>query len=325
MVLISCSNIGTKENIREVSSLKSVNAGSVHFKNALQIASSWINIPQAEIENTSFDIQRGVGNDSKTLDIALNVGLTRTTNENTVPDERHLTFFIDDSIHDHRLGDKYVQVIMRAAWVWENSVNEDVFTIHERYDESITLEEQPRMTSFIYDALGNFVLDRVRDAIESDDSVKFDGISKIYYVKDRAAALWFAYGYYGGAYPAYDLDWRSVFSSFSFNKRILEADITMNGLKIETTEHCPGHRVRNLDFLKNMEVTKWADKCAIYKFMIVFLHEMGHTLMLRHNEDENSVMNTTSSLWDADFVEAYDTGRLHQVDIDAFNEGVSLF
>ena len=308
-------------------------------EDALKFSKGWINIPQGELANTNLSLERG--SYSGAGDFVFNIALEK---DNIVlPDtpggsRLHLTMFIDDSVHNHRLGNHMASIIHKAAWIWENSVGEDVFTIYDRYDSSLLEGEQLPATHFIWETLGNFAIDIGKKTLVHDDDEqtesrddnvpKFDGISKIYYVQDNSKVAWSPYGYLGAAYPAYDLEWGVLVKSFTANKRVMEADIVMNGEGLEDPSNCfYVESEENLsNFLKSMNLNDNLDKCILNRFMETMLHEMGHVLMLRHNDqNENSIMNNRTLESYLNNIRYYDEGKLYQVDVDAYRESHVLF
>ena len=326
---IACTTSSTVENQREPSSVMTLSS-----EDASKFSRNWINIPQSEINNTKFSLESSsfLGGRNFAFDVAL-------TNEDLkLPNERlHLKMFIDDSIHNHKLGKYMAQVIHKAAWIWENSVNKDLFTIYDKYDESLLEDEELPNTHFVLSKLGNLILKigektLVENGSNSsdepevqEDGPKFDGVSRIYYVQDFSKASWFPYGYSGSAYPLYDLDWGNFVKSFRLNKRILEADIVMNGALLEKSSNC--HIIKNYypEFLKEFGLLRRLDNCTLSKFMKVILHEMGHILMLTHSDHEDSVMNVDNVRSEfSDLSQYYDEGKLNLVDITSFRKSHKL-
>ena len=279
------------------------------------------------------------GSHDAVVDIELNSkevdGLKNIADMNS---NKPLTMFIHESIHNHRLGAYFKQVIHKANEIWSNSVGQEVFVIHDFFDESIVEKQSTPLMSYLYRTAGNslvrhfrkYVMQPKSEAAEDfvyepeHEEPRFDGVSMIYYGFDPRTGPWFPRGFTGAAFPAYDLNWRSLIFNSKLSKRIIESDILMNGRYIEdNTNWLCGSLASYLrpEYLKNYmaDLKAYNDKCTMIKFMVVMLHEMGHALMLKHSDLSKSVMNEelTNII---PLVTAYDTGKLNQVDIDAFHD-----
>ncbi len=267
------------------------------IESAPGVIKNWLGDSVSDLanENVTWSFQRS-GQDDIVIDVEVTdseatKGNTGTQDNNDRPDYvyRPLHMHIDDSIREHRLGNYFVNMIHRSAEIWEKNIGKRLFRI--RNYSGHTLE---------------------------GDLAKHDGISNIYYEYLEKEEYRVRLGHVTN--KRIDTDIKSLIFNFKKNKRIIEADIVMNGNKLEANPLClQAIRLTDVNYLYFLSKE---DKCTVAYFMAVMAHELGHVLLLGHITNIHSAMMSPQRASELlhRIKSFFDKELLHQCDIDAFNE-----
>ncbi len=264
------------------------------IENAPEIIKNWLSNSMSNLanENIAWSLRRS-GEDNIVIDVEVTDFEKTKDSTDTQGNEdesdyvyRPLSMFIHRSIRQHRLGNYFVNMIYKSANLWEKNTGRKLFEIYNIEHPDINTSRS-----------------------------KKDGTSSIYYKYPEEESKEYAKSFWRSR-----IDIKSLVFNFKINKRVIEADIMLNGNLLEEHPGCIGE-IRSTDLSYLYPLSK-EDRCTIAYFMGIMTHELGHILLLDHIINANSAM--ADPIYALDLLnrikDFFDKKLLHQDDIDAFNE-----